>query len=112
MMSDGDDAQGSSLEAEMKAVLARLVHAREAQSRDKAEHLDDVGQHIQALARRIADLSPVERQGVRPLLLALLDEVERTIEVFQEGMAGMRQDLTSAHQSRTAGAAYRQRQKL
>lgn len=104
-----DDAPASgSLQDEAKAVLACLAHARQALKDDKLEPLDEIGLRIERYAQRIACLRPADRQGMQPLLLALLDDVDRTIEVYREELTRARTDLTSAYRGRAAGAAYRQ----
>jgi hypothetical protein len=108
-MSGQDDAAEQALRDEMATVLVRLTQARRMLGQEEAWEADDLNRELQAVAGRIAGFSPIERRRMQPSLLALLDDVERTIAVFEEGLAGMRRDLSAANQGRTAGAAYRRK---
>lgn len=111
-MSNDSEAADRTLREELKAISARLAHTRQVLQQGEAECLAEVGPRIEACARQIMDLPMTNRQLVQPLLLAVLDEVDRTIDIYQKELDRMRTDLTSAHQGRTAGAAYRQARKF
>lgn len=111
-MSGDEDAVLETLQDEITAVLARLLHSRRVLSQEKAEHLDGLGLQIEACAQRIANLPPAARQQMQPLFLALLDEVGQAIKIFRDELEHTRKELTSVHQGRAVGAAYRQIQKF
>ncbi len=112
MTSDDREVTIESLKTEIEAVLACLAHSRALLSKEKDESMKDLRLRIERCAERIANLSPDHRRKMQPQLLATLDDVEQTIEIFQKALALRRGELTSAYQGRAAGAAYRQAQKF
>ena len=53
-------------------------------------------------------LERVDRDTIKPTMLALLDELERTIVTFADEHRHLGDKLRSTSQSMAAGAAYRQ----
>ncbi len=109
-MSNDDDAFGN-LREEIKAISAHLAHTRQVLHQSETECLAEVGPRIEACAKQIRDLPMTARRPMQPLLLAILEEVDRTIDIYQAELEHLRAELTSAHQGRTANAAYRQARK-
>ncbi len=105
------DAALEMLKDRIRALSARFASARREAVQDSAADLKEIGSQIEDCARHIADLSPVDAQKMQSSLLVLLDEVDQTIKVFQDECEQMRRQLTSADQSRSVGAAYRQVQR-
>jgi hypothetical protein len=92
----------------LRAALADLRHARQALRRDELEHLHDLWPRLERCATRLAGLEPAHRKGLRPALLALLDEVEATIGTFRAELQQQRETKRSEGLSKAAHAAYRQ----
>ncbi|MGI9490822.1 MAG: hypothetical protein ACR2QF_00190 [Geminicoccaceae bacterium] len=111
-MNSDDDATPEALEDRIKALSVRLAEARRTSIKSDVLNLSDICPELEDCARKIADLSSVEYERTKSLLLALLDEVNQTIESFQDEMGRMRRQLTSSGQSRAVDAAYRQSQKF
>ncbi len=111
-MSKSDDAIEDDIKGKIEASLACLGHAKKALGGASDESLEDVSIWIEACTKRLADL-PVDRcQRLQPLMFALVDELGQTIEAYQAEMKRLRTELTSARQSKVAGAAYRQVQRF
>ena len=111
-MNSDDDATFGAVQDRIKALSVRLAEARRQSINGNVHNLDDIGTEIEACARNIDELSLVERERTKSLLLALLDEVNQTIGAFQDEMGRMRRQLTSVGQSKAVDAAYRQSQKF
>lgn len=110
-MSDRRKVPDDSLRDRMQATLVRLGHARAILNQSSSDSLEDVCAWTEAFAEELSDLSPSDCQRLQPLLLAILDELGRTISIYQSELGRLRADLTSARQGQAAGAAYRQAQK-
>ena len=98
----------SSLNEELKAVLAGLEHARRALDQGDLVDADALWPRLERCAQRVAALDPAERESVKPLMLALFDELERTIVVFGEERRQLGDRLRAANRNLAAGLAYRQ----
>lgn len=111
-MNGADDVDLETLRDEIETILARLAHSRQQVGQDNVGFSDDMSPKIEACALCIANLSPVDRRQMQPLLLAFLDEVDRTVQVFQDELAHTRNELTTAQRSRIVGAAYQHLRKI
>lgn len=111
-MSDDKAVNLSILKGQIETVLVRLSHARHSLDLDEDRDIKETCSRIDHCARQIAELSSSDRPEMQALLLAVLDEVEQTMKVFQDELERKRRDLTSTNQGRAAGAAYRQVQKF
>lgn len=98
----------SPLIEELKAVIAGLEHARRTLHKDDPVEASELWLRLERCAGRLAMLDRQERDGVKPTLLALLDELERTIATFGAEHRHLGDKLKSANRSMAAGAAYRQ----
>ena len=96
----------------MQAIVARLGHAREILNQANSDPFEEVRAWTEAYREELSDLSAAECQRLQPTLLALFDELGRTIIAYQTELRRLRTDLTSAHQGQAADAAYRQAQKI
>lgn len=96
------------LKLEIEAVIARLRHARTIISRDEDLHIEEICAQIERCAEQIAALSKSDCLGIQTLLVAMHDEVDRTMAAFNDILKQGRRQLTATSQSRAAGAAYRQ----
>lgn len=97
-----------SLIDELKAVLAGLEHARRALREDGLPETDGLWPRLERCASRLKTLDGQECHDIRPILLALLDELERTIATFGVEHRHLRDKLKSTRRSMAADAAYRQ----
>lgn len=93
---------------EFQAILAALEHARRALDKGDLAETEELWPRLDRCARRLATLDHDERAGTKPVMLALLDELQRTIEAFGEEHRHLGDKLKSASRSMAAGAAYRQ----
>ena len=93
---------------ELRAILASLEHARRALGNDNLSEIDELWPRLDRCARRLAMLDRDDRDGIKPVILALLDELEQTMEVFGAEHRHLGNKLKSASRSMAAGAAYRQ----
>lgn len=97
-----------SVKDELRAIIAGLEHARRSLARDDLQEADELWPRLERCAREIATLDHTARKGLRPVMLALLDELERTIAAFGTKHGDLERKLRSASRSLAAGAAYRQ----
>ncbi len=93
---------------ELRAILAALEHARRALANGDLSKIDELWLRLDNCARRLAVLDREGRDGVKPVMLALLDELERTIESFGAERQNLVDKLKSTSRSMAAGAAYLQ----
>lgn len=96
------------MSGECQAVLAALEHARRTLGKGDLSETEELWPRLDRCARRLATLEPDERDGIKPVMLALLDELQRTIEAFGDEHRHLGEKLKSASRSMAAGAAYRQ----
>lgn len=93
---------------ELRAILTALEHARRALGKDSLAETDELWPRLDRCARDLATLDRDERDGIKPLMLALSDELERTIAAFGAEHRNLGDKLKSASRNMAAGAAYRQ----
>lgn len=104
-----DDARpASSLIDELRAVLAGLEHARRALNQGELAEADEFWPRLDSCARRLSALDRQERDGIQPAMLALLDELQRTIVAFGAEHRQLGDRLHSANRNMVAGSAYHQ----
>ena len=109
----GDDMDTLAIiERDIRSVLALLARSRQLTEQDEAFSLEGLVARIEALSQQIHTLAPPHRQQLQPLLMALLDELNRTVTVFEGDLKSTGDKLASVRQSRAAGAAYRHTQKF
>jgi hypothetical protein len=106
-MSQRTDGQAAALADDLRAALAALDRARRALAANELNRLDEVWPVLERSASRIAELDPARRAELEPFLLALLDDVERTIEAFGAELRAVRDRIELAGRNRAAGEAYR-----
>lgn len=102
------DRPASQLVDDLDAVLAGLGKARRALAKGEISDSDHLWQQLERCALRMETIDHGERAAVKPMMLALLDELEQTIAVFGSEHRQIGEKLRSASKSLTAGAAYRQ----
>ena len=93
---------------ELRAVICGLVDERSKVSQENPEQNDGLWRRIETCAQHIAGLSSQEREEMKPMLLALLDELHRTIAVFDIEHRHIAEKLRSSHRNMAADAAYQQ----
>lgn len=101
-------SRASSLTAELKAVLTGLHHVRHALEDGRLEALDDLWPRLERCTHEIVKLSPDERDGMRPILLTLSDELQRTMAAMGREYDHIGEKLRSASRGKAVNAAYRQ----
>lgn len=93
---------------ELRAILVALEHARRTLGQRVVLEADDLWPRLERCARRLSSLDLDERDGIKPTMLALLDELEKTISAFGEERRHLADKLKSRSRSLAAGAAYHQ----
>ncbi|MDH3659376.1 MAG: hypothetical protein OEU92_04985 [Alphaproteobacteria bacterium] len=93
---------------ELKAILAGVEHARRALAQGQLVEADEFWPRLESCARRLAALDRQERDGIKPVMLALMDELQRTIMAFTTEHHQLGDRLRSTSRSMAAGTAYRQ----
>jgi hypothetical protein len=106
-MSDGVTLETPLID-DLQAALAGLEHARRVLDRDDLSDLETLWPRLERCATRIAALDQQGQVEAQPIMLALLDEVERTIAAFGVEHGHLADRLKSASLGLAAGAAYRQ----
>ena len=91
---------------ELKAIITGLEHARSALGENRLNEAESLWQKLEQCAGQIAKLDHAERDGVMPMMTAVLDELERTMAVFHAEHCHLGAELQSANRRATAGAAY------
>lgn len=97
----------SSLHEELQAIITGLKLARRSLGNESLVETDEFWLRIEQCACRVAELDHLERDGVWPVMLALLDELERTVAAFDAEHRQLGVKLRSADRRMAAGAAYR-----
>lgn len=100
-------APASSVSDELQAVLAVLRHARQALDQGNLAATADLWPRLERCARLVARLDRPQRSALRPVLLTVLDEIERTVGAFGAEQSLLRDRLKTASRSLAADAAYR-----
>lgn len=93
---------------ELRAVLASLEHARRRLGDGDIMDAEALRCRLEDCAHRIDALDRSGREAARPLMLALMDELARTIAAFGTEHRDLGDRLRSASRSLTADTAYRQ----
>lgn len=93
---------------DLRAVIVGLEHARRALVEGDISAAEDFWPRLERCAERLNGLERGDRDGVKAAMLALLDELERSIAIFGAEHRHLGDKLRSASQSLAAGAAYRQ----
>jgi hypothetical protein len=106
-MMNGAVPQASSLNDELQAVLTGLQRARQALDQDAFAETADLWPRLERCTRLLAPLDRNQRTMIRPALLALLDELQRTIAAFGTEHRLLGDRLRAASRSLAADAAYR-----
>lgn len=95
------------LAPEIDGAIAELARARRAIHDDDFPILDGLWQHLERITARLAEVGlDHQPRELRLSLLALIDELERTLEVFRTEHAALRDQLSLASRNLAAGAAY------
>ncbi len=94
--------------SELRAILASLEHARRALGQGDLSETEGLWPRLDKCARRLVELDHDEREDIKPVMLALLDELERTIGAFGAERRHLGDKLKSASRNMAAGVAYRQ----
>lgn len=97
-----------SLIDELQAITVGIGHARHLLGKDKYSETNDLWQRLETCACDLAKLDRNERDKLRPVLLTLLDELQKTISAFDAEHQDLGNKLKSTHRNMAAGAAYRQ----
>lgn|GEM_PF-4553777 len=97
-----------SLIDELRAVLSSVEHARRTLGGDSLSETNELWPRLEKCALRVSELGRDERDRMRPVMLALLDELQQTIAAFDAERHHLGNQLKSAHRNMAAGAAYRQ----
>ena len=97
-----------SLSEELQTVLVGLGHARQMLGKNKLSEMDELWQRLEKCAHRLAKLDHEERDRVRPAMLSLLDELQKTITAFDAERRDLGDKLEATHRNMAAEAAYRQ----
>ncbi|MEZ5930488.1 MAG: hypothetical protein R3F54_00765 [Alphaproteobacteria bacterium] len=97
----------STLRDELLAVLTGLRHARQALDREALAQTADLWPRLERCARLVARLDRAQRSAIRPVLLTVLDELQRTIAAYGAEHRELRDKLKSASRNLAADAAYR-----
>ncbi|MGI9510669.1 MAG: hypothetical protein ACR2QJ_15125 [Geminicoccaceae bacterium] len=105
-MSAGD--RPTALIDELRAALIGLEHARRALGKGDGIPADDLWPRLERCARRFEELERGDRDAIKPVMLALLDELERSIAIFGAEHRKLGDKLRSTSQNMAAGVAYRQ----
>lgn len=92
---------------DLKAILTGLGHARSALADGDLAAMNELCRRLEDLAGRLGAAGEEGQERLRPLMLALLDEVERTIDAFASEHRDLRDQLRSAARNMAADAAYR-----
>jgi hypothetical protein len=92
---------------ELQAIVTGLRHARHALGRGSLVETADLWPRLERSARLVAGLDRSQRSAIRPLLLAVLDELGRTVSAFGREQSQLRDRLKAASRSLAADAAYR-----
>lgn len=98
----------SSLADELRAALAGLEHARRRLGDGDLVGAEALWSRLEACAHQVDVLDRDAREAVGPLLLALVDELERTIATFDAEHRDLGARLRSTSRSLVADTAYRQ----
>ena len=98
----------ATLTDDLRAAVAGLAHARRALGDGDFEEVGELWGCLDRCARRLSALDDAERLQVQPTMLALLDELERTMAAFDAERRDLAERFRSARRSMMAGAAYRQ----
>lgn len=98
----------SSLTNELRSVLSSLQHARRRLEDGDIVDAEALQRLLESCAHRVDALDRSERDVTKPLMLALLDELERTIAAFGAEHRDLGSRLRSASRSIAADSAYRQ----
>ncbi|MEM7042738.1 MAG: hypothetical protein AAF543_08000 [Pseudomonadota bacterium] len=104
----GDALSPSTLTDDLKAAIVGLAHARQALAAGDLDMADELWRGLDRCAYGLAAIDGDDRERMRPVLLALLEELERTVAVFGAEHRDLGDRLRSASRSLAAGAAYRQ----
>ena len=104
----GGAPTASALIDDLKAAIAGLAAARQSLARGDLDMAGELWPRLDRCARGVAALRGDDRERVRPIMLALLDELERTIAAFGAEHRDLGDRLRSAGRSLAAEAAYRQ----
>lgn len=91
---------------ELQAIVTGLRHARRTLDDGKLAEMGEFSLRLEQCASRISSLSPNERDDISPVLLALLDELERTFAAFDKESRDLGDKLRSANRRIAADAAY------
>jgi hypothetical protein len=106
-MSSDAPGQRRELERVMAAALDLLGRARRALGRGELPELGRLTALLERLRGDLERLSPTADRGLRPSLLALLDEAGLLTEALREEQAWLARQLRAGGVHRRAGAAYR-----
>ena len=93
---------------DLQAAIAGLAAARRALASEDFDGADELWHHLDRCAYALTALQGEDRDRMKPTMLALLDELERTIAAFGAEHRDLGDRLRSASRSLAAGAAYRQ----
>ena len=93
---------------ELKAMISGLEHARLSLNQGDIGKQDELWHRLDQCTLKIRTLDGVERDRLKPVMLALMDELGRTIETFTRERSALGEQLKSTSRNVAAGAAYRQ----
>jgi len=92
----------------LRAVICSLEHERSKLEQGNPARTDGLWRHLETCAKQIAALDREESDRMKPVLLTLLDELQRTMTAFDAEHRHIAEKLRSAHRNMAAGAAYQQ----
>ncbi len=89
-------------------MLVALEHARRTLGDSDILEADELWSRLDRCARRLSGVDSDERDAIKPIMLAVLDELEQTIAAFGAEHRHLAEKLKSRSRSLAAGAAYHQ----
>ncbi len=105
-MSVSDGHPHASLADEVRSAIGDLERARRDLRHDDMSPSEEVLRRLERMVSRIGEAQLDRSSETYPLLLALIDELETTVRVFDEERLDLRERLRSTSRSMAAGAAY------
>lgn len=95
------------LHRDLEAAAARIARARRGLTRDSLPQIGDLPDRLEALGRRVGAAPAASVAALRPLLLALLDDLSSLRDDMAAQRAALASRLRAAGTHRDAEAAYR-----
>ncbi|SMF68128.1 hypothetical protein SAMN06265365_12416 [Tistlia consotensis] len=102
---------GGTANARIDRIEARLAAARAALENDGTGDLEGLELEVSALSTDVAALPAQETTGLRPRLLALLDEINRLSADYRDGLERLARELGETGRRRQAVSAYHKGQR-